>query len=160
MSRYRQSTHQPGCVVVSPRAPAAGFTLVELVIVIAVLGALAAVAFPRLIDLRPEARQAAINEQAANLIAQDTLNVAACRVNADDCIEFSTTGFDNPGVCQDALASFLPEAGNAFEATTFASNTPRDEWADLPDEGEALFWATRTVEVDFPQTVPCVLSWR
>ena len=160
MSRPRRSSRHDPFRVAPPGASSAGFTVVELVIVIALLGALSAIALPRYIDVRADARQAAIEEQAANRFAQNTLNVAACRVGADDCIEFETTGFNSPGVCQDAVASFLPEAGDAFEATTFASSEPRDEWADLPDEGEALFWATRTVDVEYPQTVPCVLAWR
>lgn len=44
----------------APRHPTAGFTLVELVVVIALLGILAAVALPRFTNLRDSAEQAAI----------------------------------------------------------------------------------------------------
>lgn len=137
-----------------------GFTLVELVATLVILGALATVALARYVDLRDEARQAAVEEQAANLITQNTLNVAACQAGSPECVVFSTTGFNNPGVCQDAIAQFLPGAGKHFEATTYASSTPRDQLADLPDDGEALFWATRTADVPFPPTVPCTLAYR
>ena len=137
-----------------------GFTLVELVATLAIVGALATAALARYVDLRDEARRAAVEEQAANLIARDTFNVAACQAGSPECIAFSTTGFDNPGVCQDAIAQFLPEAGDRFEATTHASSTPREQWSDLPDADEALFWATRTVDVPFPRTVPCTLAHR
>ena len=137
-----------------------GFTLVELVATLVILGVLATVALARSVDLRDEARQAALEEQAANLITQNTLNLAACRVGSSECVVFSTTGFDNPGVCQDAIAQFLPKAGDEFEATTHASSTPRDQWQGLPEDDEALFWATRTVDVQYPQTVPCTLAYR
>jgi prepilin-type N-terminal cleavage/methylation domain-containing protein len=44
----------------SVRRPALGFTMVELVVVIIILGVLAAVAIPRFVDLRGKAEQSAI----------------------------------------------------------------------------------------------------
>ncbi|MDZ7791745.1 MAG: type II secretion system protein [Xanthomonadales bacterium] len=135
---------------------ASGFTLIELVIVLVLLGILSAVAVARFIDLSGEARDARIQAQAQALVSNDTLNHMACEAGSDDCITFGQTGFST---CQIALDTFLPEVAEDFAATTYASSTPPSQWRDLPDPGEALFWVTRTVEVPFPQKVPCVLAY-
>ncbi len=73
----------------SRRTRQAGFTMIELVIVIIILGVLAAVAVPRFMDLGEDAENAARNAQAASLRTANTLNQAACAGvgDPDDCIE-------------------------------------------------------------------------
>jgi len=60
----------------------AGFTLVELVIVIIILGLLAAVAVPKFIDLSSDAKTAATNSVAASLSAANGVNYASRMENA------------------------------------------------------------------------------
>ncbi len=70
------------------RTRQAGFTMIELVIVIIILGVLAAVAVPRFMDLGEDAENAARNAQAASLRTANTLNQAACAGVGDaDCID-------------------------------------------------------------------------
>jgi MSHA pilin protein MshA len=75
-----------------------GFTLIELVIVIVLLGVLAAIAVPRFVNLEDDAQEAALNASAAAVTSAMNINYAACAVNGHvssptgDCREVTTCG--------------------------------------------------------------------
>jgi len=57
-----------------------GFTLIELVVVIVILGILAATALPKFVDLTGDAEQAAIKGVAGGLNSASSINYGGCAV--------------------------------------------------------------------------------
>ena len=98
----------------------AGFTLIELVVVMVILGILAAVAIPQFVDLRADARTARIEGVAGVISSASAVNYASCQVAGAgatvvaNCGALSTlvTGVPVASVANAAAVAASVAAGN------------------------------------------------
>ena len=100
------------------RAAQRGFTLIELVMVIVILGILAAVALPKFVDLSGEASQAAVQGIAGSVSSGSAANFAAKKVGNLSAVTISAAN-----VCTTAILGSVLQGGVPANYTVAETGT-------------------------------------
>jgi MSHA pilin protein MshA len=113
-----------------------GFTLIELVVVIIILGILAAIAIPKFIDLSGDARTSSVNSVAAALSSANHVNYIARKANAAKGVAVT-----NCTSVSSALQGGLP-SGYTITSATIAVDVTATCTLTGPNSVTATFTAT------------------
>ena len=126
-----------------------GFTLIELVVGIAVIGTLAAIAIPRYIEVQNQARAAKLQQAVGAVSSGAKLFKAQCLVNGGSCATVAMEGVNVTGV------NSYPTANTAGIVTAAGLSTSDY----VVSGGGAAAGDTVTIAVSSPTASSCQFTY-